>query len=60
MVRIGFYESDSEYTNVDFFYQVILLLMDIGAEMVTIDSDDGGPVINLYKITRQFRQSSKL
>ena len=40
--------------------QVILLLMDIGAEMVTIDSDDGGPVINLYKITRQFRQSSKL
>ena len=24
------------------------------------DSDDGGSVINLYKITRQFRQSSKL
>ena len=42
------------------FFSVLLLLMDIGAEMVTIDSDDGGPVINLYKITRQFRQSSKL
>ena len=42
------------------FYLVLLLLMDIGAEMAAIDSDDGGPVINLYKITRQFRQSSKL
>ena len=27
MVRIGFNGSESEYTNVDFFYQVILLLM---------------------------------